>query len=258
MAMPVGPAGFSLRARELKPTALLSGAFAASLHRTMKPQPVKLMQVYQALERHYTLADGWPEGEWPISGRFRPPQFEVVVGAILTQNNSWKNAEQALKQMRQEGLVEAGQIVSCPVRSLESIIRSSGFYRQKARRLKEMARFILDCGEGFYREVERNQLLSVHGVGRETADSILLYACSQKHFVVDAYTRRIFVRYGWFPKEAGYPEIQEFFQSGLEPDGTLYKRFHALIVEHAKQTCRKLPLCEQCVLKENCTGRRDS
>ncbi len=145
--------------------------------------------------------------------------------------------------MIRKGLVEAGKIASCPIPTLESVIRSSGFYRQKARRLKEMARFVLAFAGDFYHEVERDRLLP-----------ILLYACSRERFVVDAYTRRIFERYGMLPRKEKYEEIQEFFQSRLDRDVTLYKRFHALIVEHAKQTCRKLPRCEQCVLVGKCAG----
>ena len=175
---------------------------------------------------------------------------------VQTQNSNWKNVEQALKEMIREDLVEAGKIASCPIPMLEGAIRSSGFYRQKARRLKEIARFVLAFAGGFYHEVERDRLLSIHGIGPETADSILLYACSREQFVVDAYTRRIFARYGLLRGEAKYDEIQEFFQSRLDRDVTLYERFHALIVEHAKQTCRKLPRCDQCVLVKNCVTSR--
>ena len=104
----------------------------------------------------------------------------------------------------------------------------------------------------FYRQIRREELLSIKGIGPETADSILLYACDQPHFVVDAYTRRIFSRYGLLSEKASYQEVQRFFESQLPVDVSLFKRFHALIVEHGKQTCKKIPACPDCVLQREC------
>lgn len=219
----------------------------------MRASHLGLLDIYQSLRRVYPLLEGWPNGDWPISRHFRPPRFEVILGSILTQNTNWKNVEKALKQLVQEGLVAARKVESCSVIQLEDAIRSSGFFRQKARRLKDVCRFILDFRGAFYREVGRDELLSIRGIGPETADSILLYACDQPHFVVDAYTRRVFVRYGLLRENSAYDEVKDFFQSRLPRDVNLYKRFHALIVEHAKQTCMKSPSCGRCVMADECT-----
>ncbi len=187
-----------------------------------------------------------------MSGHFQPRQFEVVLGAILTQNSSWTNAEKALRQLVQENLLDAYQIASCPLSQLERTVRSSGFFRQKAHRLKMVSCFILNFPRDFYCQVKRDELLSISGIGAETADSILLYACDQPHFVVDAYTRRVFTRYGLLDEEADYDDVKTFFQSSLPKDVRLYKHFHALIVELAKQTCKKRPHCDRCVLATPC------
>lgn len=212
------------------------------------------LEIYQALQDSYVFSGGWPQGKWPLSRRFNPHRLEVVVGAILTQNTNWKNVERALGELIRQGLLDAGAIAACALSRLERAVRSSGFYRQKARRLKETAGFMVAFPGNFYRNVRREQLLSINGIGPETADSILLYACHRPHFVVDAYTRRVFTRYGLLKERASYAEIQKFFQSRLPRDVDLYQRYHALIVEHAKQTCKKLPLCGQCVLNQQCAA----
>lgn len=220
------------------------------MERFLNPQP--LLKIYQGLEDTYPSLKGWPNGEWPLSGEFRPHRFEVVLGAVLTQNINWKNVEKALSRMIEKQLVEANQIERCTQTLLEDTIRSAGFYRQKARRLKGLVQFILTYPGDFYSQVRREELLSIQGIGPETADSILLYACDQPHFVVDAYTRRIFARYGLLSEKASYPEVQRFFESQLPVDVALFKRFHALIVEHAKQACKKNPACHDCVFQMEC------
>ena len=158
--------------------------------------------------------------------------------------------------MSEEQLVEADCIERCPQAFLEDTIRSAGFYRQKAKRLKGIAQFILAYPGEFYSEVRREELLSIPGIGPETADSILLYACDRPHFVVDAYTLRLFTRYGFLSRKGSYQEVQQFFESHLPADVPLYKRFHALIVEHAKQICRKTPVCKDCVFRTECQSAR--
>ena len=214
--------------------------------------PVDLIKIYQALEHRYPRMSGWPGGRWPVGGQFKPERLEVVAGAILTQNTRWSNVERALQGLVEEGLVEATTIDSCSLSRLEGAIRPSGFYRQKAVRLKRAARLILDFPGEFYQQVGREELLSTEGIGPETADSILLYACEQPYFVVDAYTQRIFARYGLLGEGASYQATQDFFQTHLPLDVGLYQRFHALIVEHAKQACRKTPLCDGCALQDQC------
>ena len=217
--------------------------------------PPSLIKICQTLEKAYPSPKSWPHGEWPLSGKFKPRRLEVVVGAILTQNVNWKNVEKALRRMIEAHLVEADRIEGCPQVFLEDTIRSAGFYRQKAKRLKETIQYIMAYSGDFYSEVRREELLSIPGIGPETADSILLYACDRPHFVVDAYTRRIFSRYGFLSHKASYQEVQQFFESHLPVDVPLYKRFHALIVEHAKQVCRKSPVCKDCVFQEECEYR---
>ncbi len=215
-----------------------------------------LIKIFQTLEKAYPSPKGWPHGEWPLSEKFKPLRLEVVVGAILTQNVNWKNVEKALSRMIEEQLVEADRIERCPQAFLEDTIRSAGFYRQKAKRLKGIAQFILAYPGEFYSEVRREELLSIPGIGPETADSILLYACDRPHFVVDAYTLRLFTRYGFLSRKGSYQEVQQFFESHLPADVPLYKRFHALIVEHAKQICRKTPVCKDCVFRTECQSAR--
>lgn len=211
-----------------------------------------LVEIYRILKQFYPFPVGWPGGDWPVSGEFNPPRLEVVAGAILTQNVTWTNAEKAIEGMIQEGLVDVEGIMRCPEPQLQEVIRSSGFFRQKAKRLKLIARFIFIYSGDFYHHVQREELLSIDGIGPETADSILLYACGQPHFVIDAYTRRVFGRYGVLDQASSYNFVKNVFESNLPVDVALYKRFHALIVEHAKKTCKKTPLCEECVLREQC------
>ena len=189
---------------------------------------------------------------WPVSGKFTPPQLEIAAGAILTQNTGWRNVERALEKMEKEGLLDAATIAGCGARKLGRVIRPAGFFAQKAGTLKALCRLVLEFDGDFCARVTREQLLGIKGIGKETADSILLYACGRPEFVVDAYTWRIFGRYGMLKKGMKHGEIKEFFESRLPRDAKLYREFHALIVEHAKQTCRKKPLCELCPLSAGC------
>lgn len=214
-----------------------------------------LMKIFSQLKQHY--AEKWKEAKgrelhlwWPVSGKFRPEEFEIAVGTILTQNTNWKNVEKALANMIEAGFVSAGTISRCSTRKLEHVIRPAGFFTQKAKRLKELAAFIVHFDDDFYKNVTRQQLLNINGIGQETADSILLYACGKAEFVVDAYTKRIFARFGILGKDEKYDNIKRFFETRIRKDAKLYKEFHALVVEHAKETCRKKPLCHACPLKE--------
>jgi endonuclease-3 related protein len=185
-----------------------------------------------------------------VGGIYFPPHedcYEIIAGAILTQNTSWKNASKALKALREKGLLDPEKIVKLKPYELAKVIRSSGYYNQKAERLLAITELFLKTkGEG--RSPEREELLSVKGVGPETADSILLYAYHKPVFVVDAYTRRTFVRIGLLKGELSYEEIQDVFMKNLPRDEKLYNEFHALIVKHGKDVCRKIPLCSKCIL----------
>ncbi len=190
-----------------------------------------VMGIYKRLMKQHG-----PQGWWPCrTGK----KFEVCIGAILTQNTNWNNVEKALDNMIKADCISAEKIAAMGTRKLQSLIRPSGFYRQKARRLKEFSNFILGFGtlDNFLRKVTREELLNVKGIGPETADSILLYACGKPYFVVDAYTRRMFLSLGIIESE-GYEQIRGFFEARLPRNAELYREFHALIVRHAKECCR--------------------
>jgi endonuclease-3 related protein len=206
---------------------------------------MKVADVYDAM-----LAGMGRQEWWHMERGFSPPQFEVCVGAILTQNTNWRNVERALHLMKEKGLTSPEGIISVSQRELEEAVRPSGFYKQKADRLKALSSFIEGFGgfSGFSEKVTRDGLLKLKGIGPETADSMLLYALNRPVFVIDAYTRRIFTRLG-FPEQKGYEEWRALFEKSLPKDAQLYKEFHALIVEHAKRLCRKEPACRECFLK---------
>jgi endonuclease-3 related protein len=210
-----------------------------------------LFKVYDLLQTSLSFEEGWPGGHWPVSGEFEPVEFEIVVGAVLTQNTNWRNVERGLSRLTDAGLTDAGSVMNCPQSTLEDVIRPVGFFRKKSRVLKRVAGAILEFGGSFYSRVIREDLLSIEGIGPETADAILLYACARPEFVADAYARRILERYGLIV-DTGYQEAKEVLEAHLPSRVSLYKRFHALLVEHAKQYCRNVPLCFRCILQENC------
>jgi endonuclease-3 related protein len=188
------------------------------------------------------LRDFGRQGWWPMIRGFRPREWEICVGAILTQNTNWKNAERALENLIENGVNSPEEILKIKTRKLETLIRPSGFYRQKARRLKSLANFISKFGtfEKFRKNVKRNELLKVKGIGLETCDSILLYACDRAYFVVDAYTRR-FVRNLGIKTKDDYESLRAYFEKNLPRNTELYKEFHALIVEWGKRIGVKNP-----------------
>ena len=199
--------------------------------------------------RKRTGSLGW----WPADS-----DFEVFVGTILTQNTSWKNVEKAIYNLKAADALSMERIASMPAGRLERLIRPSGYYRQKARRLKGLCSAILrDYGglDGLFafRKVElRDILLSMNGIGRETADSIILYAAHKPTFVIDAYTRRIISRLSGSP-EMEYDSLKNIFENGIRPDVRLYKDFHAQIVELGKNYCTKSsPKCAACPLRSVC------
>lgn len=206
----------------------------------------KITEVFQVLLRVYG-----PQGWWPVGGSYFPENespFEIAAGAILTQNTSWKNAERALKNLRENGLLSPEPLCTIDAAVLAKIIRPSGYYNQKATRLKELSLFFtkrLDTE----RVPDRDDLLDVPGIGPETADSILLYAFHVPVFVVDAYTRRIFMRIGILNGKESYKAVQNLFMKSLPCDEKLYNEYHALIVKHGKDVCCAVPLCDQCILK---------
>jgi endonuclease-3 related protein len=172
----------------------------------------------------------------------------VVIGAILTQNTSWRNVEKALENLKRKELLSFEGIRKAPLDELEELVRPSGYYRQKAKRLKEVVQALGSADR--LRTISREELLSIKGIGKETADVLLLYAGERLFFVIDAYTKRIMKRLEGL--EGSYEELRLWFEENLPKDIEIYKEFHALLDEHAKRHCGKIPLCEGCALREQC------
>jgi len=205
------------------------------------------LQIYRQLLDAYGQRHWWPADT----------SFEVMVGAILTQNTRWENVEMAIANLKQADLLDAERICSSNHEQLAEHIRPSGFFRQKSRYLQAMSLFYFHHGyesglKKWPMASLRKKLLAVRGIGPETADSILLYALDKPIFVVDAYTRRIFNRLGYLPQDADYKYTQHYFHNRLPHSLPLFKEFHALIVEHAKRHCRIRPLCASCQLVSYC------
>ncbi|MBI4441657.1 hypothetical protein HY639_05805 [Candidatus Woesearchaeota archaeon] len=216
-----------------------------------------MLSIYHRLLSAYGSQGWWPVTpageEAPKYGARRSPehQFEIAVGAILTQNTAWTNVEKALIALNRKQMLRPRRILAA--KNLPELIRPAGYFNQKAARLKTMARFFLKTDLLLYDVATlRQMLLALNGVGPETADSILLYAVDKPTFIIDAYTRRIFSRLGYLHESASYDEWQQFFHHNLPADAALFNEYHALLVEHAKQSCRKKPLCEACVLVGAC------
>jgi len=191
--------------------------------------------LYQRLFAHFG-----PQHWWPCRSGQR---WEIVAGAILTQNCAWTNVEKALDGLENAGLLDATAILAAPEAALRQAIRPAGFYVQKARYLRAVAQFFreheAECLRSHDTPALREQLLAVPGVGRETADSILLYAFRQPLFVIDAYTRRIATRHLGLDGQMPYDELQRQFLTALPRDIQIYNEYHALIVALAKESCRK-------------------
>ena len=196
-----------------------------------------------------------PQHWWPGDS-----PFEIMVGAVLTQNTAWANGEKAIDRLKTADMLEPRAIVDHAPEELAELIRSSGYFNLKARRLQSYCRFFLEAGglealAALPTKRLRERLLAVHGVGPETADDMLLYAFERPVFVVDAYTRRIGERLGILTGGAGYEEIRTLFEGALGADVRILNELHALIVHHAKYVCRKRPLCGECCLANDCPGK---
>ncbi|MBD3334685.1 MAG: hypothetical protein GF355_04135 [Candidatus Eisenbacteria bacterium] len=205
-----------------------------------------LLEVYRALRRHNGHLNWWP-------GRTR---LDVILGAILTQNTAWTNVERALANLRSRGWLNLRSLRGVRRDRLAAAIRPSGYYRQKARKLKAFIAFLDQTYAGSLQKMARaetgllrRQLLDVWGIGAETADSILLYAFHRPVFVVDAYTQRVMARHGWGPARAGYEELRGYFETSLPPDVENWNDFHAQFVWLGKHHCRPRPQCAGCPLE---------
>lgn len=208
----------------------------------------KLRIIYQHLYDTYGEQSWWP-GDTP---------FEIMVGAILTQNTAWINVEKAIACLKSENKLSAQKIVTTRHNTLARLLRSSGYFNIKAKRLKNYCNWFLDQG-GFQllkqkktKEL-RSSMLTVNGVGCETADDILLYAFERPVFVIDAYTRRIFSRLGLIAGDEPYEQLRSSFETALKNDTSLFNEYHALIVVHGKDVCRVKPKCEQCMIRQHCS-----
>jgi endonuclease-3 related protein len=205
----------------------------------------KILKIYKLLYDEYK-----PQGWWPILmsneseeyatlyhpndfsyPKNRDQRFEISIGAILTQNTAWKNVEKALINLKKQNLLNCKDLLSVNEEKLKQLIRPSGYYNQKAERLKIFA----DWFSKLRKIPQRNELLSLKGIGPETADSILLYAFKIPSFVVDAYTKRTFYALGLIKKDSKYEEVKHLFEQNLPKDFKLYQEYHALLVEHAKR-----------------------
>ncbi|MCA9185409.1 MAG: endonuclease III domain-containing protein [Pirellulaceae bacterium] len=208
------------------------------------------MTLHEAYDRLWNAYG--PQGWWPGE-----TTIEIVVGTILTQNTSWKNVERAIENLRDVGLLDSQRLHTIDIDELAEIIRPAGYYRLKARRLKNLLQLVHTQYSGQWQELFsldtnslRETLLSVNGIGPETADSIALYAANKPTFVIDAYTARVLKRHGWIDFEAGYVEMQELFHDQLEQNVLLFNEYHALIVRVGKEHCGTQPKCNGCPLQE--------
>ena len=205
-----------------------------------------LLQTYDRL-----LASFGPQYWWPGDS-----PFEIILGAVLVQNTAWRNVERAIANLRDAGLIDPPALYALPPAELAELIRPAGYYQVKARRLRNLLKFIVEEYDGaldsmFRTDLStlREQLLAIHGIGPETADAILLYAGAKTTFVVDTYTHRVLARHGWIDYDAGYDEIKDHFEANLPADAALYNEYHALLVRVGKEYCRRTaPRCEECPL----------
>ncbi len=213
----------------------------------MRLQARRLRSVYQSLFETYGPQRWWP-GDTP---------FEIMVGAVLTQNTAWINVERAMANLINAQALDATRILDVAESQLAQWLRPSGYFNIKAKRLRNFCRWYLDAG-AYERLLQsetdalRQALLGVNGIGPETADDIVLYAFNRPVFVIDAYTRRLFRRLGLIEGDEAYETLRLNFETALGPDAVLFNEYHALIVAHVKNICRVRPVCGECVLRKRC------
>jgi endonuclease-3 related protein len=201
--------------------------------------------IFQTLSAHFGPQYWWP-GDGP---------FEVMVGAVLTQNTSWSNVEKALQRLKDADVLSAPALYQLDLDTLAEYLRPAGYFRVKAQRLKNLLHWLMNSYDGHlpnlascHWETLREELLGIKGIGPETADTILLYALDRPVFVVDTYTARVAVRHGLMEPPFDYHELQELFMSHLPHDVSLFNEFHALLVAVGKSYCKPKPRCEECPL----------
>ncbi len=206
----------------------------------------KIIEIYHKLYRAFGPQHWWP-GDSP---------FEIAVGAILTQNTNWANVEKAIASLKNKRALSAKGIHEMKTEKLALFIRPAGYFNVKARRLKAFIHFLINDYHGSMGRMKnenldtlRTKLLNVHGIGPETADSILLYALDNPVFVIDAYTKRVLSRHSVINHDESYERIQDLFHETLKRDTELFNEYHALFVRLGKTYCRKKPLCDGCPLE---------
>lgn len=210
---------------------------------------LNLKSVFDRLLRTHGPPDWWP-GDSP---------FEVMVGAILTQNTAWSNVEKAIANLKQANALSPSIIIKTHHKRLAKWLKPSGYFNIKAKRLKSFCCWLIEQGgekalAQKTTEILRQELLSVHGIGPETADDILLYAFDRPVFVIDAYTRRIFGRLGLIEGDESYEDLRTWFEDNLDNNVKLFNEYHALIVMHGKDICSKRPKCSDCCLQPYCSA----
>jgi endonuclease-3 related protein len=210
----------------------------------------KLLDIYQRLFDRYGPQSWWPADD----------PFEVIVGAILTQSAAWTNVERAISNLKAANALTPTALFDLPLDRLAQLIRPSGYYNAKALKLKAFTdrlhtKYNSDLERLFALDIAtlRPELLSIYGIGEETADSIILYAARQPTFVIDAYTRRIVNHLGLTPEKDSYGAFQALFTENLPHDEGLFNEYHALLVRHGKEVCRKMPRCTLCCLRLLCS-----
>ena len=205
-------------------------------------------QLHNTLDKNFNLGSWWPG----------TTKDEIFIGAILTQNTNWKNVEKALSNLKEKNLISLNFISICNIYELENAIKPSGFYHQKATRLKKAAFYIVSnygSLNNFFKKDTmqlRKELLSLNGIGQETADSILLYCGDKPIFVIDAYTKRVAKRVFGYDNDLTYEELQKTVHKQIAPNAKEYKKFHGEFVELAKKNCKKDPICISCPIKKSC------
>ena len=214
-----------------------------------EPSRDKLLNLYDQLRSEYGAQAWWP-AETP---------FEVIIGAILVQSTAWRNVVKAIGNLRDADLLTPPKLAAISQPRLEELVRPSGYFRVKAKKLRAFLTHLevhhsyrldsLFAAEVF---TMRQELLSIYGIGNETADSIILYAAEKPIFVIDSYTHRLFSRLGWIAGKYDYDKLQAIFMDALPHDVRLFNEFHALIDRHSSRICRKTPHCEECVLRAEC------
>lgn len=212
-----------------------------------EPQSASVRRLYAELLGAYGEQHWWPADS----------RLEIIVGAVLTQNTAWTNVERALERLRAAGALAMAPLLGMPRPDLAELLRPAGYFNVKAQRLRHLLRVIADAGgedalAGLPTDALRRLLLGARGTGPETADDILLYAYDRAVFVIDAYTRRLFVRLGWSQGGEDYEQLRAGMEAACQADVKFMQELHALIVRHAKATCRRRPVCENCTLAGDC------